>query len=88
MSEPIPEPIRARSASRAPRTLYWKLRPGDRVSLIHGDQIAIVTCLDQRDRAGTVTMLLEAPIEFRVEVIPRASHALLGGDRVAPRKDE
>ncbi len=77
-----------RHVSRAPRSLYWRLRPGDRVSLIHGDQIAIVTCLEQRGRPGTLVMLLEAPIEFKMEAVPRANHTLLGGDRVHPRSDE
>ncbi len=85
MSGPIGN---VRHVSKAPRTLYWQLRPGDRVSLIHGDQIAIVTCLEQRNRAGTLTLLLEAPMEFKMVVAPRQNHTLLGGDRVASRGDE
>ncbi len=86
MSESRPDttPIRARPASRAPRTLYWRLRPGDRVSIQHGDQIGIVTCTT--DKRNDPIMLLEAPIEFKVQVLPRSAHTTLGGDRVRSTK--
>ncbi len=51
----------------------------------------MVTCLTGPEgdrRSNTLTLLVEAPIEFHVQVIPRANHTALGGDHVAPRTDE
>ncbi len=61
------------------------------MSLSHGDQIAIVTCLTGPEgdrRSNTLTLLVEAPIEFHVQVLARNKYTALGGDHGAPRKDD